>query len=281
MGEREVEELRRRLEELSRRVPGDEAQLLRALRARGLQLHRRDPKEEILLPAEAPEEASSAFYEQMKRYSFRLFLRDMISKGEAFVPEDLTRYCSLQVVKRYLRFLEEIEVIKKEGETYHLLKPSIHSFGPTLEWFIAEVFKRELGSFACYGVRFRGRPPGGDYDVIALWEGNLIYVEIKSSPPRGIEQGEIRTFFKRLKTLLPACALLLNDTHLRMKDKIVQMFEEEIAHPTPSLQRLSGELFHLRHRIYILNSKKDLVKNLITCLRDFLLFQTIPSELLP
>ncbi len=275
----QIEELRREVEELSRRVPNDEAQLLKALRARGLQIHRRDPKEEILLPAEAPEEASSAFYEQMKRYSFRLFLRDMISKGEAFKPEDLTRYCSLQVVKRYLRFLEEMGVVRKEGEAYHLSNPSIHSFGPTLEWFIAEVFKRELDSLAWYGVRFRGMPPGGDHDVTALWEGNLIYVEIKSSPPRGIEQGEIRTFFKRLKTLLPACALLLNDTHLRMKDKIVQMFEEEIA--SPSLQRLSGELFHLKHRLYILNSKKDLVKNLLTCLRDFLLFQTIPSELLP
>ena len=56
----------------------------------------------------------------------------------------------------------------------------------------------------------------------------MVYVEIKSSPPRGIERGEIGSFLARITDLLPDIAFLFNDTQLRMKDKIVLMFEEEL-----------------------------------------------------
>ena len=271
----EVRELKERLFHL------EEEELLRSLKARGLKLFRRDPPDELLLPPNAPEEKAASFYEHLKRYSFRLLLRDVI-RLKSFQVQDLTRYCSPQVASRYVDLLLSLGIIERDEEGFHLSNPLINSFGPTLEWFVAQIFKRDLCSSAFYGVRFLDTPLGGDFDVIALWQGRLIYVEIKSSPPRGIEQGEINAFLNRIRAVLPDCALLFNDTHLRMKDKLCPMLEEAIAHhlPSPSqypLKRLEGEIFHINHRLYILNSKKEVRANLLLCLRDFLLFWNFPS----
>ena len=119
----------------------------------------------------------------MRHYSFRLFLRDAISKKESFREEGLARYCSLDIARRYIAALCELKLAEKIGEgAFRLLPRSLYSFGPTLEWFVAQVLHREFFSPAIYGVRFRGTQRGGDYDVIARWEGQVVYVEIKSSP---------------------------------------------------------------------------------------------------
>ncbi len=191
------------------------------------------------------------------------------------------RYCPLEIVQHYISSLCELKLAEATGEgPFRLLKPSLSSFGPTLEWFIAQMFQREFVSPAIYGVRFKETSAGGDYDVIALWEGHLIYVEIKSSPPRGIERGEIGSFLARITDLLPDIAFLFNDTQLRMKDKIVLMLEEELyerygesSRTKFPVQRLVDELFHINHHLYIVNSKRDAIANFALCLRDFLFQQ--------
>jgi len=124
---------------------------------------------------------------------------------------------------------------------------------------------------------------GGDYDVIASWNQRLVYVEVKSSPPKGIEIGEVRTFFSRMEDLLPDVAILFNDTQLRMKDKLVVMVEEELlrrygkdSETLYPVERLIEELFHVCHRLYIVNSKKDVVENFRLCLRDYLRSLCLP-----
>jgi hypothetical protein len=139
------------------------------------------------------------------------------------------------------------------------------------------MFKREFASPAMYGVSMKNTPSGGDYDVIASWNRKLVYVEVKSSPPKGIEQNEISTFFSRMDDILPDAALLFNDTQLRMKDKLVVMFEEELERRYGKnskinypVERLMEELFHIGDRIFIVNSKKDAFENFQICLRDYM-----------
>lgn len=254
--------------------------LQRTLKARGLQIHRHDPDDDLIFSPEASPQERTSLYELLKHYSFRLFLRDAIKAQDAFRAEELVRYCSLKAAQRYCASLCALNVSEAIGEgAFRLANRSLYSFGPTLEWFIAQMFQREFAAQARYGVRFKETPSGGDYDVIALWEGRLVYVEIKSSPPRGIERGEIGSFLARVADLLPDIAVLFNDTQLRMKDKIVLMFEEELAerYGTGSdrfpVKRLVDELFHINHRIYIVNSKRDVVANFTLCLRDFLFSQ--------
>jgi hypothetical protein len=248
------------------------------LKQRGVTVFRKDPIDRLFFPADLPAHHKSRFYSMMKRYSFRLVLRDMIKLQERFRIEDLTRYCSSNVVKGYCTLLSEMGVIVKEGKGRFRTRVSpLYSFGPTLEWFIAEVFRKEFASPAIYGVSVKKMPSGGDYDVIASWNRRLVYVEVKSSPPKGVELNEVSTFLSRIDDLLPDVALLFNDTQLRMKDKLVVLFEEELERrfrgtlkdPYP-VERLVGELFHVQHRIFIVNSKKDVIENLQICLKDYL-----------
>jgi hypothetical protein len=112
-------------------------------------------------------------------------------------------------------------------------------------------------------------------------------VETKSSPPKGVELGEVKTFFSRIDDLLPEVAILFNDTQLRMKDKLVAMVEEELdrkygeeSKKLYPVERLMEELFHVRHRIFIVNSKRDVVENFHVCLRDYLQYGTPSPSLL-
>jgi hypothetical protein len=175
-------------------------------------------------------------------------------------------------------------IIKNERGKYRTCVSPLYSFGPTLEWFIAEVFKREFSSPAIYGVSVKKTPSGGDYDVIAAWNQKLVYVEVKSSPPKGVELNEISSFFSRMDDLLPEVAILFNDTQLRMKDKLVVMFEEELekrygrnSKTVYPVERLVEELFHVRNQLFIVNSKKDVVENFQRCLNNYLRYVRNPK----
>lgn len=282
---REIQSLKKRVQALTREVESlrkgsidDLSSVERLLRTRGIRIFRKNPADRLFFPSDLSSLDQTQFYEMMKKYSFRLVLRDMIKNQDGFRIRDLTRYCSSEVVRGYCEVLCGLGVIVKTGRlSYQTRVRPLYSFGPTLEWFIAEMFKREFASPALYGVSIKKTLSGGDYDVIASWNQRLVYVEVKSSPPKGVEQAEISTFFSRQEDLLPDMAILFNDTQLRMKDKLVVMFEEELerryGRPSKGLypvERLIEELFHIGHRLFIVNSKKDVVENFGICLRDYL-----------
>lgn len=284
---REIQSLKKRVRSLTREIESirktsidDSYPVEDLLRMRGMGIFRKNPFDRLFFPSDLSVSNQARFYEMMKRYSFRLVLRDMIKNQNGFRIGDLTRYCSSKVVRGYCETLSEMGVVIKNGrQSYQTGVRPLYSFGPTLEWFIAEMFKREFASPALYGVSVKKTRSGGDFDVIASWNQKLVYTEVKSSPPKGVEQAEISTFFSRLEDLLPDVAILFNDTQLRMKDKLVVMFEEELSQrygrdskKLYPVERLIGELFHIEHRIFIINSKKDVVENFGICLRNYLRF---------
>jgi len=273
---RKVRQLSKELQSLKALSLEDPSNVETMLKMRGIRIFRKNPTDRLFFPADLPGSSKIQFYEMMKKYSFRLVLRDVIKHQDRFSIQDLTHYCSSKVVKDYCNLLCEMGVIiKKEREWYQTRATSLYSFGPTLEWFIAEMFKEEFASPAIYGVKAKKTRSGGDFDVIASWNRRLVYVEVKSSPPKGIELSEISAFFSRIDELLPEIAILFNDTQLRMKDKLVVMFEEELerrygreSRKLYIVERLVEELFHVGHRIFIVNSRKDIMENFQICLRD-------------
>ena len=248
------------------------------LKMRGLKVFRKDPIDRLFFPPGLSLFHKTRFYKMMKKYSFRLVLRDMIKHQDRFRVEDLTHYCSPEVAREYCDFLQEIGVIKAvRSGGYRTRVSPLYSFGPTLEWFVAEMFKREFVSPALYGVSIKETASGGDYDVIVSWNRRLVYVEVKSSPPKGIEQNEIDSFFSRIDELLPEVAILFNDTQLRMKDKLVVMFEEDLkkrygrkSKTLFPVSRLVEELFHVQNRIFIINSERNIFENFSICLKHYL-----------
>ncbi len=285
---REIKSLKRKVRKLTEEIdfikassPEGPSTVEKMLRMRGIKVFRKNPTERLFFPPDFSLSSKNRFYEIMKKYSFRLVLRDMVKYQSGFGIRDLTHYCSYEVAQKYCKLLHEMGAVMKHGRGRYRTRISpLYSFGPTLEWFIAEMFRREFASPAIHGVSLKDTPSGGDYDVIVSWNQKLVYVEVKSSPPKGIEQGEISTFFSRIDDIQPDLALLFNDTQLRMKDKLVVMFEEELkrrygkdSKTRYPVERLIEELFHVRHSIFIVNSKKGVVENFRICLKHYLRHQ--------
>jgi hypothetical protein len=144
------------------------------------------------------------------------------------------------------------------------VRSPIKSFGETLEWFVSEIFEREFAAEAVWGIRFKRPRVGGDYDLIAKVDGGILYMEIKSSPPKQIYQNEISAFFDRVSDLQPEISIFFVDTELRMKDKIVPMFEEEFRNRDRrgfGIVRMEKELFQAQDRIFIINAKDSIAAN--------------------
>lgn len=248
------------------------------LRRRGLKLHRRIDPERLLVHGGMSPKAKEEFYRLLHRYSFRLWLRDLIKLRQGEDPQAVCAYCSTSACSHYMEVLSRMGIVEvTPGGAWKLLREGVTSFGETLEWFVAEIFRREFCAQVIHGVSFRSPPPGGDFDVLAAMEGLLVYVECKSSPPRGIEAQEVAGFLGRCELLAPHSALFLVDTHLRMLDKMVPILEELLGGAprdsgiTPQkVQRLEREIFHVEHRLYVLNSGRRLAGNLRCCLMDFL-----------
>jgi hypothetical protein len=232
------------------------------LRRRGFRTFSQEPVEDLLVPSRR---FVRDFYLMLGRYSFRLFLRDVIKHQDFFTQETVTRYATAAVTGQYIEYLLSVRLIARHGGGYAVAGKRIRSFGETLEWYVAEMLKREFSAEAVWGVKFKGRKTGGDYDVIAKLDSALCYIEVKSSPPRQIYDTEISSFLNRVADLSPEVAVFLMDTELRMKDKIVPMFESELARRKKGevpVVRIEKELFHIGGRIYIINAKDSIFGNI-------------------
>lgn len=257
----EVESLRSEVDRLRQQL-ARLAPLTVLLHRRGFRVYKKEGDDDLLLP-DAP--LRDSYYEMLHRYSFRLFLRDAIKHQERFSIEMLTRYATARTVRAYSDHLVRAGLVEAVAGGYRLIRQPVLSFGPTLEWYVAELLKREFGAEVLRGVKFRRPRVGGDYDVLARLDGALLYIEVKSSPPKQIYDSEVAAFLDRVEDLAPEVAVFLMDTELRMKDKIVPMFEKELTRRSdspPPVLRLERELFQLQDRIFIVNAKESLAGNL-------------------
>lgn len=241
-----------------------------ALRRRGIS-DVQPRRQGVLLPGSSRH--WDRWYALLRHYSFRLFLRDLIRLRTGARVEELARYCSRDVATEFVQALRALRMVQVRGAVVQLRQVDLHSFGPTLEWFIAEVLRREFGMRVDWGLRPTGAAGGGDYDVVALADEGLVYVEVKSAAPRNIEVAQTRAFVQRVATLAPDVAIFLNDTQLRMLDKLVPAIQLELDNSLPQFgrfRRLAGEVFVAANRLFVTNSEPDVVANLGLCLAHFL-----------
>jgi hypothetical protein len=255
--------------------PQQLSELRGMLRRRGLDPYRENPVHHLLFPPTFSKEEKEQFYELFKRYSFRLFLREILNRRKGFRISEVVRFSSPETSRKYLHSLIDLNLVEPlDGRSYRLRPLLTSSLGPTLEWFMAEVLRKEFSCPALYGLRCKGTRYGGDYDVIGTMEGRLFYIEVKSSPPKNIEGDEVHEFLSRLQDVVPHLAFFFVDTELRLKDKIVPIFEaEQFAQrsqrnePSLPIQRIADEIFFVPPRIYILSSKRSIPKNIATCFK--------------
>jgi len=289
--QKEIQALREDIQSLKEARPEGLSELRGMLRRRGLDPYRENPVHHLLFPPTFSQEEKEQFYELFSKYSFRLFLREILSRKGIFRVAEVVRFSSQETGRKYLHSLIDLGLVDPaEGRGYRLRSLPTTSLGPTLEWFIAETLWKKFSCFALYGLRCKGTRYGGDYDVIASMEGRLVYVEVKSSPPKNIEGDEVHEFLSRLRDLIPHLALFFVDTELRLKDKIVPLFEaEQLTQrvqddgPPPSIQKIADEIFFAPPQIYILGSKRSIARNIAACLKHHfaLPLRYLPEEGIP
>jgi len=250
---------------MSEAVPTEVRQ---ALRRRGIMLRESDGGRDDLLVGTWPEARRDRFYAEMQRYSFRLVLRDLIRLGRRGVtPEELARQASLRAVRGHLRALTELGLVGPAAGGQVKLLARASSLGPTLEWFVAELLRRELGFCVGWSLPLRGGSTGGDLDVVGLAEGRLLLVEVKSGPPKHLDVSHVGAFLDRVQALVPHGAIFFEDTELRMKDKVVPMFEDALAARGVALRprRLKREIFAVGSGLFIANAHPEALTNLSHC----------------
>jgi hypothetical protein len=259
------------------------------LKRRGVTIETRGSIQDILLPLdrELPlsGEQCNEFRRLFSKSSFRKVIRQITSESGNATVEQLTKIAGDQT-DSYIGFLSSIGVAERSGSRVMLTRP-INYIGPTLEWYVADVFKKDFAGSAEWSVNlsdFRY----GDYDVLAWLPPILIYVETKSSRPSEVNESELRHFLQRGVELAPDLAILLIDTEddLEKADLIRRLFDlmlltvrtnNGIAAPewqhdekpfiTPQA-RYPGISFGYR-RFYVTNSEPSIRSQLSKCLRHY------------
>jgi len=255
-----------------------ERQLLPLIDGRGLRVSKYNLPSALFEKFPQMEKQFRKFYSLFHHYSTRLIWHDLHLNAPDCHLSQLTHYASPEKVAEVLNHLKATGVIGSwTEERIPVNIPGELPMGWWLEWFVATVLSLEFASPSIFNVGLRGTASGGDYDVLSAWLGKLLYVETKSAPPRGIHNPEIGAFLERVRELKPDLAVFLNDTHLRVKDKIVLMFEEEFiklkgieALQNLPVERVQEQIFQIGHYIYIMNTKRDIRKNFKVVFQDYL-----------
>jgi len=220
---------------------------------------------DVPFPAQFEEPTAARLSERLGHYAFRLFLRGAIQKPEGFLPVEATRYLALERSAEYAEALVALGLAEISSFGQYKLKYPARSFGGTLEWYVGRELARRFGFDVATGVKLHVPGLGGDLDVVAAAEGKLVYVELKSSPPRNLAANEITAFCNRLNLLRPDLSLFVVDTALRLSDKILPMFKEEFqrrGYEISGKQRIASQLWALTPRIYLVNGSRDLMMNI-------------------
>lgn len=247
----------------------------RALLQRGVTVAECCTAERTFLPYLPSARKREAFLRLLPSYAFRLFLRDLLVLRDRCRPERLGPFFSPGSVEEMAAQMERLGIIRREkGGAIRLLAESVTDFGDTFEWFVAEILRRQFRADVLWGVTIPGLSCGGDFDILALLSGKLLYLETKTSPPKHIEKKEMRAFVARVRTLSPDLAILLVDTHLRMKDKLAPLLSEALREEgadAGEMTRIEKETFGWDGRLFLTNSKREIGANLALCLRSYFL----------
>jgi hypothetical protein len=90
------------------------------LRRRGLDLFRQNPIQHLFFPPALPPEEKQKFYELFKKYSFRLYLREILIRRGRFRVSEVVRFSTPETGKKYLQFLMEMGLAEPAGFQYRL-----------------------------------------------------------------------------------------------------------------------------------------------------------------
>ncbi len=216
-------------------------------------------------PEEMGEDLLDRFAGWFGHYGFRLFLRGALRKPDGFSPAETTRYLTPSQAGDYAGVLVELGAAERlPAGLYRMKKPGA-GFGETLQWYVARELRRRFGFDTAAGVLVHARGAGGDFDVVAAGEGKLLYLELKSSPPKNLAAAAAAAFWERVLLLGPDLSFFVVDTALRLSDKVLPMLLDAAPHRYAGRRRpvhIGPPLWALTPHVYLVNGQRDLMSNI-------------------
>jgi hypothetical protein len=245
-------------------LAGSSGEALAMLMRRGF--HPLATRPDLPFPTDLGCETADQLAECLGHYAFRLFMRGAVQRPEGFAPKEATRYLTATQAKEHAQALVGLGLAAALPRGRYRLLWQAQSFGGTLEWYVARELQRRFTLDVAAGVKLQAHGVGGDFDIVAAAEGKLIYLELKSSPPKNLSAGEVAAFFDRLKLLRPDIGLFVIDTALRLSDKILPMLIAELERrrggPQAAPRRIEQQLWALTPHLYAVNGRRDLMANI-------------------
>ncbi len=223
---------------------------------------------DVPFPHDFEEPRATQIAERLGHYAFRLFLRGLILAQAPLLPQKATAYLEPSQAEVYAGQLVELGLAVRDSEGRLRLIHPANSFGGTLEWYVARELRIRLGFDVALGIQFQAPGVGGDLDVVAAAEGKLLYVELKSSPPKHLAQNEVEAFIQRVRRLRPDLALFVMDTSLRLGDKVLPMFRIALGPGAPEPRCLIREVWALTPHLYVTNARQDLMLNIAAAVAE-------------
>jgi hypothetical protein len=226
-------------------------------------------KPDLPWPEDLDDAAAEQLAERLGHYAFRLFLRGAILRGPGpFAPAEATAYVSAAQAREMADALVALGVaVAAPRGRCRLVRPA-RTFGPALEWWVARSLRARLLLDVAFGIRSGAPGVGGDLDVVAAGEGKLVYVELKSSPPKHLSDAEVAAFLRRVAALRPDVAVFAMDTALRLADKVLPMFAAALGERAPRPRRVIRDTWALTPHLYVTNARQDLVENLCRAIAE-------------
>ncbi len=232
------------------------------LRRRGLDFKEADGVEEVA-------QSSDAYYDHMRSASYRKLLRYIYSSSGAAETELLKRFGDLTpegLQEKVVQMIED-EVVTRSGGQLHPL--SGKTYGASFEWFVAEIFKREMSGIASFGVKLLNLKTGGDYDVISRLDDVLVFVECKTGSIDSVSQSDVNLFIARSEEIRPDFAVFLLDRS-GLTEGFAAVCETadwqrwNLQPCRPKCRRISGRgVFHqLSATKYVVTGEGNLISNL-------------------
>jgi hypothetical protein len=224
---------------------------------------------------------ADGFFELMNIESNRSILKTICSLKSAFTQDDLAAKWPLKKVDALITELCNLRILSQRALGNFELANKEAKFGENLEWYVAELFKRKLFATSDWGVKIEEAPCGGDYDVLARLENQIVYVECKAKNPGAVKESELLNFLKRDEFLRPHISIFfidstdnvdpVEDSLNKIGRKIGEVkathnIKNTFGKP-PYVEGVSSNVRHFQHRLFLVNSKKPVLETFKLCLR--------------
>jgi hypothetical protein len=154
--------------------------------------------------------ASERYYPLLHSSSFRQIVRTVANRRRPMTAGDVHLECrniNAEKICKILGKAVDFGLLTQRGDRYIPSKPV--GFGPTFEWYVAEVCVNELSSIAYWGVKVKQTT--GDYDVVVIRDNQVGYIECKSGKLSNITENDIANFLERERALAPQFSVYLVD----------------------------------------------------------------------